>query len=250
MSLESGIYVFCTIEECIPKSFGKVTINGENTDVYTIHHKKAAMVVSRVNGDVLPERQNLFAHQQAITEVMKTYTVIPMSFGNVFNSEDNVLLITEHLYKELEGLFLQLANKMEVGLKVIAKQEWVDEEMKQDPILNGWRNETKDRTDPALFYEKIQIGERAQQLVQFLEQKAEKEIYQPLMQIAEAGKLNGVIPGKTILNAAFLVDRDKEALIDEKVNQLYELWKDRVEFKYSGPWPAYNFVNIRLRIEK
>lgn len=250
MSTECGIYVFCTIEEKTPKKFGKVIVNGEETEIYTLHYENAAMVVSRVSGEVLPERQNLFAHQKVITEVMKSYTVIPMSFGNVFNSEEDVLLIMKHLYKELEVLFSQLANKIEVGLKVVAKQEWIEQEMKRDPILSEWKNSNKDLTNPALFYDKIQLGEHAQKFVKLLEQKLENEIYHPLVGLSDAGKLNSIIPGKTILNAAFLVNRDNEEAFDERVNQLYEQWKDKTDFKYSGPWPAYNFVNIRLRIEK
>lgn len=250
MSTESGIYVFCTINEKIPKKFGKVTINGEESEIYTLHYEKAAMVVSCVNGEVLPDRQNLLAHQKTISEVMKFYTVIPMSFGNVFNSEEDVLLIMKHLNKELESVFSQLANRIEVGLKVIAKQEWIDQEIKQVPLLNEWKNSNKDITNPALFYDKIQLGDHAQKFVKHLEQKVENEIYKPLVQLSDAGRLNSIIPGKTVLNAAFLVDRDNELAFDERVNQLYEQWKDKAEFKYSGPWPAYNFVNIRLRIEK
>ena len=45
------------------------------------------------------------------------------------------------------------------------------------------------------------------------------------------------------------MDGEKEEAFDQKVNDLFEVWKDKVEFKYTGPWPAYNFVNIILRIE-
>lgn len=77
----------------------------------------------------------------------------------------------------------------------------------------------------------------------------EKEIYLPLLGLTAAGKQNDTIPGKVFLNAAFLIDRNSEAEFDERVNEIYEVWKDKVDFKYTGPWPAYNFVNIRLRIE-
>jgi hypothetical protein len=250
MNPECGVYVFCTIEATNPKNFGKVVINGEETEVYSIHHQNTAAIVSKVNAEVLPERQNLLAHQQAIMEVMKTHTVIPMSFGNVFNSEEDVIVILEHLYKELKTLFSQLENKMEVGLKVVAKQEWIDDLIEQDPYLNEWKSGKKDPSDPALLYEKIQLGEQVQRVFKHLEQKAQEELFTPLVHKAESGKLNSTVPGKTILNAAFLIDREIEEAFDEKVNQLYEQWKERAEFKFTGPWPPYNFVNIRLRIEQ
>ncbi|WP_419887956.1 GvpL/GvpF family gas vesicle protein [Neobacillus niacini] len=249
MSTHDGVYLFCAIHEKEPKKFGSVQLNGKKSGVYTIHFENVAMVVSKVAGDVLPTRPNLMAHQQKITEVMKQYSVIPMSFGNVFHSKKDVLLIMEHLNEEFEELFSQLKNKMEVGLKVIPKKEWMNEEMKKNPLLNEWKAANKDLANPASFYDQIQVGEQAQNFILHLEEKTATEIYEPLLELAEAGKLNKTIPGKTLLNAAFLIDTNNEESFDKRVNELYEIWKDKVEFKYSGPWPAYNFVNIVLRIE-
>ncbi|MGG3470584.1 GvpL/GvpF family gas vesicle protein [Neobacillus pocheonensis] len=249
MNSQSGVYVFCAIKENVPKQFGKVNFNGLENDVYTIHYQNIAMVVTKVNGDLLPDRNNLFAHQHIITEIIKQYSIIPMSFGNVFHSEEDVLLITKHMHDEFEKLFIHLQNKIEVGLKVIAKKDWMKEEMKNNPLLNEWQSSKIDISNPASFYDQIQIGEQAHNFVLGLENKVEQEIYHSLLELAEAGKQNATLPGKTLLNAAFLVDRDKEEAFDQRVNDLYELWKDKVDFKYTGPWPAYNFVDIRLRIE-
>lgn len=249
MSTQSAVYIFCAIQEKEPKNFGSVQFNGKKTGVYTIHYKDIAIVAAKVNGEVLPSRNNLKAHQQIISLVMKDYTMIPISFGNVFHSKNDVLLITEHLYEEFKKLFPQLKNKMEVGLKVIAKKKWIEEEMKNDPVLQEWKASNKDLTDPANFYEQIQLGEHAQNFIFMLEKEVETNIYTSLLELAEAGKQNNTTPGKILMNAAFLVDKDKEAEFDKRVNNLFEIWKDKADFKYTGPWPAYNFVNIRLRIE-
>ena len=249
MSTQSGVYIFCAILESNPKKFGSVQLNGKKSGVFTIHFNNVAMVAAKVTGEVLPNRNNLMAHQQKITEVMKQYSIIPVSFGNVFHSKNDVLLIMEHLNEEFEKLFSQLENKIEVGLKVIPNKEWIQQEMKNDSFLNEWKSKNKNHNDPASFYEQIAIGEHAQNFIQHLENKAAAEIYESLLELAEAGKLNNTIPGKILMNAAFLIDTSNEEFFDNKVNELYENWKDKAEFKYSGPWPAYNFVNIRLRIE-
>jgi hypothetical protein len=52
-----------------------------------------------------------------------------------------------------------------------------------------------------------------------------------------------------ILNAAFLVQRDREPAFDRRIKEIaaeFEL----LTFKYTGPWPPYNFVNIRLKLER
>ncbi|MED1470790.1 GvpL/GvpF family gas vesicle protein [Bacillus salipaludis] len=249
MSSRRGVYVFCAIPEKEPKKFGNVKINNQSKEVYTIHYKNAAMVVAEVKGEVLPNRNNVFAHQKTITDVMNGYCLIPFSFGNVFQSKEDVLLILKHLYDEFQNLFLELENKIEVGLKVIAKKEWIEQEMKKDSFLNEWKTANKDGSTSVSYYDQINLGEHAKNLVATLENEVEREIYDPLLELAEAGKQNNTLPGKILLNAAFLVDISKEEAFDKKVNELYEVWKEKVDFKYTGPWPAYNFVNIRLRIE-
>jgi hypothetical protein len=52
-----------------------------------------------------------------------------------------------------------------------------------------------------------------------------------------------------IMNAAFLVSRSHEPAFDARVKDLGTRY-DKLTFKYTGPWPPYNFVNIRLKLER
>jgi hypothetical protein len=52
-----------------------------------------------------------------------------------------------------------------------------------------------------------------------------------------------------IMNAAFLVQRDLEQAFDRRIKDIASHF-DKLTFKYTGPWPPYNFVNIRLKLER
>ena len=52
-----------------------------------------------------------------------------------------------------------------------------------------------------------------------------------------------------ILNAAFLVNRRDAREFDRCVKGLGER-DEKLTYKYTGPWPPYNFVNIRLKLER
>ena len=52
-----------------------------------------------------------------------------------------------------------------------------------------------------------------------------------------------------IMNSAFLVSRDQEADFDARVQTLGAKY-DKLTFRYTGPWPPYTFVNIRLKLER
>ena len=53
-----------------------------------------------------------------------------------------------------------------------------------------------------------------------------------------------------IMNAAFLIERDREAEFDQKVKEIASKYEGKLSFKYTGPWPPYNFVHIRLKLER
>jgi hypothetical protein len=55
---------------------------------------------------------------------------------------------------------------------------------------------------------------------------------------------NKTIGDRMVLNGAFLVDAEKESKFDEAVQSLDQDLSDRLMFKYVGPVPPYNFVNI------
>ena len=41
---------------------------------------------------------------------------------------------------EFEKLFSQYRKQDRGGLKVIAKKEWIEQEMKKDSVLNEWKS--------------------------------------------------------------------------------------------------------------
>ena len=61
--------------------------------------------------------------------------------------------------------------------------------------------------------------------------------------------LDKPIGDKMIMNAAFLISRNQEGAFDKKIKDIAGR-HDQLTFKYTGPWPPYNFVNIKLKLEK
>ncbi len=250
---EKGIYLFCGIQtEQDGDSFGTVEIEGTEREIFIIGYKDAAMVVAEVPMKIYhPNRDNLMFHQNTVSKVMEqNNTVIPISFGNVFKTRDDVKVLLENLYPQFEKLFPEIKGKIEVGLKVIGKKAWLENKVNENPEAVKKAAAVKGKSEAASYYERIQLGGMAQKMVQEIQGDIKTEIFAPLEKTAEAAKANESLSETMLLNASFLVDRDKEELFDEKVNEAHEKWKDRVDFKYTGPWPAYNFINIRLTVEE
>ena len=67
--------------------------------------------------------------------------------------------------------------------------------------------------------------------------------------VSVASRVNRAIGDKMIMNAAFLVQRNQEEQFDRRIKEIASHF-DKLTFKYTGPWPPYNFVNIRLKLER
>ncbi|MFC5712627.1 GvpL/GvpF family gas vesicle protein [Thalassorhabdus alkalitolerans] len=248
MSTESGKYLFCIIQTNEEKTFGKAKLAGEHRKVYTISHKGVSMVVADAPVEIYePSRQNVKAHQEMVASVMEQFTVIPMSFGNVLKGEEDVKILLEKLLPQCDEIFPRIDNKIEVGLKLIGKKEWIEKQAKEQPALKHLESNVAQRNKDAGYYEKIRLGEAARNFMVALQVEFEEEIFNPLAKIADAAKSNEAISERMLLNGAFLVDKEKEEEFDKKVNELYEKWKEQIDFKYTGPWPAYNFIDIKLK---
>lgn len=244
--MSESVYPFCIIQTNIDPDFGFTKWEGKEIKLYAIRYKEIMMIVADVSEqDYLPTRANVLAHQSVISFVMKQFTVIPMSFNNVFSSSEEIQLLLEKLYDELQSIFQKINNKIEVGLKLIARKEWLEEEIQQNDDIQKLKEKVNQQKEAA-FYERIKLGEKTKDFFYALHHNLYNAIYSPLSTLSSASKSNPPLYETMLLNAAFLIDRGQEEIFDEKVNKLYELWKDKVEFKYSGPWPAYNFIQLTI----
>lgn len=251
MAEDMGIYVFCCIQTDEEKIFGSIDFDGEERKIFTLHYKDAAMVAVEAPIKIYhPKKNNLMTHQKVISRVMdEESSVVPISFGNVFNSEEDTEVLLENLYPQLEKLFPEVRDKIEIGLKVIGKKEWLEEQIhKKDEVVKQ-KETVANKSESAGYFDRIQLGEMARDFFTKLQKEVEESIHVPLSKLSEASKSNETLGEKMLLNGAYLIDRDKEATFDERVNELHEHWKEYVDFKYTGPWPAYNFINIQLKVE-
>ena len=95
----------------------------------------------------------------------------------------------------------------------------------------------------------MQYGRAIDAALQARSERYGTEILDRLRDVAVASRINKPIGDKMIMNAAFLVSREMEQAFDSRVKEIGQQY-DKLTFKYTGPWPPYNFVNIRLKLER
>src|SRR5581483_4162633 len=247
-----GRYVYGIIEARDQVNFGKMGIGGTGEMVYTIHFNDIAAVVSKTDVYIFdPTRENALAHEHVIETVMKAFTIIPMSFGTVFRTDDDIREVLRSIYVSLKDVLKQMAGKVEFGLKVNWDRDQVIEELKrEDEEIHRFNHEITRKHLQSTYLARMQLGRMIDKALVERSATYVREIYDSLRSVCVASRDNKPIGDKMIMNAAFLIQKDKEAEFDAAVNRIAKKFGDRLNFKYTGPWPPYNFVNIRLKLER
>lgn len=246
----SGKYVYCIIQTTEPRRFGPIGIGSDPTAVHTVSYKDIAAVVSDTPLEVYdPTRENVLAHERVNEAVMRDYTVIPMSFSTVFKTSEDIVELLRSAYDAFRDVLVKMQDKLEFGLKVLWEPESVIREIeKEDENLRLLRQEISNQKG-STYFARMQYGRLVDSLLQETSEKLVAEIFDTLGAVSVASRTNKPIGDKMILNAAFLVARDLEAEFDAKVKQIDARYENLI-LKYTGPWPPYNFVNIRLKLER
>jgi hypothetical protein len=95
----------------------------------------------------------------------------------------------------------------------------------------------------------MQYGRLVESLLEERSELYVREVFDALRRASVASRANKPIGDRMIMNAAFLVSRNDEAEFDAQVKDVATRLP-HLTFKYTGPWPPYNFVNIRLKLER
>src|SRR6478609_5398542 len=249
--LDGGKYVYCIVRSDRQRDFGSIGIGGGQR-VFTVAFKDLAAVVSDTPIVIYdPTRDNVLAHEFVNETVMKEFTVIPMSFGTVFRSEEDVTELLRSTYQAFSDVLDKMQDKIEFGLKVLWEREKVIANLeRENDEIRRLKDEISRHTTTSTYFARMQLGRLVDSALEDMSARYVADIHEALKPAAVASRSNKPIGDRMILNAAFLVDRAQEQTFDEKVKETSRKYEDVLSFKYSGPWPPYNFVNIKLKLEK
>ena len=100
------------------------------------------------------------------------------------------------------------------------------------------------RSPEETYYERIRLGEEIAKALAQKRTRDEEAILSRIKPLVHKTRTNKIVGERMVVNAAFLVDRRNGPGVDDAVRKLDQEFSDRFMFKYVGPVPPYNFVNI------
>jgi hypothetical protein len=144
-----------------------------------------------------------------------------------------------------------MKDKLEFGLKVNWSRDEVMADVQQDnEDIRRLKEEIVKNQQSSTYFARMQLGRMLEQALADKSDAYVRDIYEHLREAAIASRSIKPIGDKMILNAAFLVERAKADIFDLKVQEIAQQYEGKLAFRYTGPWPPYNFVTIRLQLER
>ena len=217
-------------------------------EVYTIGFRNiAALVSGHPLTKIKPFRDNLTLHHQVIREAIQHFTIIPMAFGHIVRSAKEIHRVLEVNYPEIDQELNRLCNKVEMGLKILWDVDNIFEYfVNRDRELRDFRDTIFGRSRQPTQGEKIELGRLFEGKLNREREKHAERVVRVLSLYTVGAKLNPPTHEKMVMNGAFLVEKGKEGLFEERVHRAAALFDGNFTFDYSGPWAPHNFIELKL----
>jgi hypothetical protein len=226
-----GKYVYCIIAGNEGRNFGPIGIGKREDIVSTIGFNDiSAVISSSLVTKYVINPENLTAHEKVIEKVMKDYTVLPVRFCTIANSAEEVRTFLRRRYGEFKGMQKVFA---EIAI--------------QDPQVKERKRMADEQTGGHDTGEKIALGKAVKASLEEKKTHEGDQVLNQFKRVALDIRRNDLVGDDMFLNAVFLIDRAREKQFDYLVGDVAEKYKERVHFKYVGPAPPFNFVNIEMK---
>ena len=249
MSNEEGRYIYGIIPTDRRREFGPIGIGERGDVVYTLPYQKLAAIVSSSPIVKYPvTRDNSIAHARVLEKAMGEYTVLPVRFCTIAEKEEIIVeRVLKARYHELLDLVKEMEGKMELGVRV----RWTDldaifaEVVEDNKEIKAIKEALlSERNEQKKYAGKIKVGQLVQKALEEKKKREAGELLDALRPLSLACKENQIYGDMNLVNAAFLITKEKEREFDHKVQELEKVYGERKKIKYIGPVVPYNFVEV------
>lgn len=192
--------------------------------------------------------ENVTAHENVIEEAMQRADILPVSFGTVAHSDQEVRdQLLQQESDELHEQLMHTKNRVELGVKAIWEQDALFAQIAaENPDIQELRDAIVGTTPEETYDVRLELGELTDAAIQRQREQDSAAILDALSPLAVDTRTNRIITDMMILNASFLVDKSQVQAFTDKVNALRQAYAGRIMLQFVGPLPAYNFITISM----
>jgi len=251
--MKNGLYIYGIMRTGGPREFGNIGIGEQAASVTTLAFRDIAAVVSEspltLYDSLAKEKtiKGLVTHQFVLEKVMTGATILPVKFGTQMETEQEVMPFLEKDYALLSEELRKMEGKIE--LDVVAQWELpkvMSAVYRDNPHIQSKQRQFAQQGGRVAVEEKVSLGQLVAQALATRKASSIDLIMRTLKEQAQDLCLHDVANDEMILNAAFLLEKQREGAFHDAVTLLDQKLEDTVNFRVVGPLPAYSFSTILL----
>jgi Gas vesicle synthesis protein GvpL/GvpF len=249
--MQPGCYLYGLIQASDELEFGPIGLeyDGQPAPVHTLRVGNIAAVISphaRCRR-VMPRRKNLAPHNQVLGEVMKTTTIVPMTFGHVADSEDAVRTVLERHEPAIRAELARVEGCVEMSVMMRWDLENIFVHLvENDPQLRSMRDELFAHGRQPSHDERFRLGQLFEQQHKRERARLRARLVEALEPVARMQKDETPREMEQVAKLALLVGRDEVKHLGEHVERVAAVLGSAYAFEVAGPWAPFSFVGLSL----
>lgn len=252
MSNEEGHYLYGIIGANHKQEFGPMGIGGRGDVVYTLPYQDIAVIVSNSPIVKYPvSRDNTIPHTKVLEKAVEECTVLPVRFCTIAESKE---IIVEKLLKPRHQEFVDLLKEMEGKIELVVRARWKDldaiyaEVVKENKDIKALKETLlREKDEQKKHAGRVKIGQMVQDALAEKRKREAEELLEALRPLSLDCKERPFYGDMNLVNAAFLVAKEKERDFDQKIDELDKNYGERKQLKYTASIVPYDFVEIVVK---
>ncbi|MDE1853668.1 MAG: GvpL/GvpF family gas vesicle protein [Thaumarchaeota archaeon] len=243
--MDESQYLYCIIGAGELADLGEVGLL--NGDVSTVEFRGIAGVVSPVAYKELESSlANIMTHQKVVELARAKTTALPVRFGVIFKSKEGVKQLLSKSYSSYRDKLAKLDGKDEYGVKMILNSDGLkvltQSVGKESPELSQLAKDSAKAGKGTAYLLKLKAEETLKSETFRKLEVISRDVDEKLVKAAVEGRRLTSDHEQIVLNAAYLVERGREAGFRQAVEGASsELRPLGLELHMSGPWAPYSF---------
>ena len=194
-----------------------------------------------------PSRANLEPHHRVVRQISSEATLVPAAFGHISETRDGILDVLRGNYDDIREELARLDSRSEMNLKLTWNVGNIFEHLvrtsrglreARDRVFRGRHPSVADKLDVGALFEATLAQER---------ERLSELLLAALRRLTHDTVSTPPRDERTVCQVALLIQRSREAEFLTVLRGAAACFDTNFTLEYSGPWPAYSFVRLRLR---
>ena len=222
-----------------------------DADLFTVRYNELTAVVSEIKrSDLIADKSNALAFAQLLEILSQQFTLLPVRFGSILESENAVTQMLGRNYQNIQQNLQKVENKNEFGLKIFCDSDALKSELMTKSESIAKNTEVKDTIvakSVYLEYVNKKLKEhRQEELLSNYVDTIISDITQYLERLYAINKFKKMATQNNLIDAIFLIEKGNENELISSVKDLQKRYPD-LKFVLTGPWPPFNFVETTIK---